>query len=144
MSQYTYIYICHTHPYNLSALSCYSSTAAFNDCYSELAPYTVLANCYGLVSTTHTNSKTTPINNNAPIIVNPHLPQIGQWVGIYSNLSACPRIFIVFGIAIQNVGDLQHKIVPRGEKFVKRLLQIPNSPYPCPTWGRWGMTMIGA
>ena len=36
------------HPYNLSALSCYSSTTAFNDCYSELAPYTALAYSYGV------------------------------------------------------------------------------------------------
>ena len=55
-----------------------------------------------------------------------------------------PRSFIVFEIPIQNVGDLQHTIVPRGGKFVKRLLQIPYNPHPCPTWGRWGMTMIGA
>ena len=26
------------------ALSCYASTAAFNNCYSEVTPYTVLAN----------------------------------------------------------------------------------------------------
>ena len=59
----------------------------------------------------------------------------------------CPRISIVFGIPIQNVGDLQHKIVPRDGEFVKRLSQIPNNPYPCPTWGRGGgvcVTMIGA
>ena len=43
-----------------------------------------------------------------------------------------------------NGGDLQHKIVPRGGKFVKQLLQIPNNPHPCSTWGRWGVTMIGA
>ena len=35
-------------PYNWSAKSYYSSTAAFNDCYRELMPYTVLANCYGV------------------------------------------------------------------------------------------------
>ena len=29
-----------------SAPSCYSSTAALNDCYSELTPYTALANSY--------------------------------------------------------------------------------------------------
>ena len=48
MSRYAYISICHTHPYNWSALSCYSSKATFNDCYSELTPYTALANCYGV------------------------------------------------------------------------------------------------
>ena len=93
------------------------------------------------------------IINNAPINVNPHLPQVGQWVGICSDLSAyfvtrvgafVPRIFIDFGIPIQNVGDLQYKIVPRCGEFVKRLLQIPNNAHPCPTWGRWGVTMIGA
>ena len=56
-----YIYVCHTRRYNLSPLSCYSSTAAFNDCHSELMPYTALANSYGV---THTNSKTTSINDN--------------------------------------------------------------------------------
>ena len=35
----------------------------FNDCYSELTPYTVLANS-GLVSTTRTNVKATSINDN--------------------------------------------------------------------------------
>ena len=52
----------------------------------------------------------------------------------------CPRIFIVFGIPIQNVGDLQHKIIPRGGEFVKRLA----NPHPCRIWGKWGVTMIGA
>ena len=42
------IHVCHTHPYNLSVLSCYSSTAVFIDCYSELTPYTALANYYGV------------------------------------------------------------------------------------------------
>ena len=51
--------------------------------------------------------------------------------------------FIVFGISIQNVGDMQHKIVPRGREFVKQLLQIPNNPHPCLTWGRFRVTMIG-
>ena len=46
MSQYAYVHVRHTHPYNLSVLSCYSSAAVFNDCYSELTPYTVLANSY--------------------------------------------------------------------------------------------------
>ena len=41
-----YIHVRHTNPYNLSALSYYSSTAIFNDCYTELMPYTVLANSY--------------------------------------------------------------------------------------------------
>ena len=69
-----------------------------------------------------------------------------QFVSIFcpQGWGICSRIFIVFGIPIQNVGDLQHKIVPRGGEFVKRLLQIPNNPHPCPTWGRWGVTMIGA
>ena len=40
-----------------------------------------------------------------------------------------------------NVGDLQHKIVPRHGEFIKQLLQMPNNPHPCSTWGRWGMTI---
>ena len=47
MSRYTYIHVGHTHPNNLSTLSCYLSTAVFNEYYSELMPYTVLANSYG-------------------------------------------------------------------------------------------------
>ena len=41
-----YVHVCHFHLYNWSAPSCYSSTAAYNDCYSELAPYTALAYSY--------------------------------------------------------------------------------------------------
>ena len=37
-------YLC----YNLSAPSCYSSIAVFNECYSELTPYTALANSCGV------------------------------------------------------------------------------------------------
>ena len=37
----TFTYVAPTH--NLSTPSCYSSTAVFNDCYSELTPYTVIA-----------------------------------------------------------------------------------------------------
>ena len=82
----------------------------------------------------------------------PTYPRLGNGWGFVAicqhNLSPgfgiCPRIFIVIGIPIQNVGNLQHKIVPRGGEFVKRLLQIPNNPHPCLTWGRWGVTMIGA
>ena len=43
-----YIHVCHTHPYNWSFPSYYSSTATFNHYYSELTPYTVLANSYGV------------------------------------------------------------------------------------------------
>ena len=43
-----YVHIHHSHPYNLSTLSCYSSKAAFNDCYCELIPYTALDNSYGV------------------------------------------------------------------------------------------------
>ena len=69
----------------------------------------------------------------APITVNPHLPQVGQsrgeWVEICSDsLSArfvlrfvprvgafvAGRIFIIFGIPVQNIGALQHKIVAVG------------------------------
>ena len=64
--------------------SCYLSTAALNDFYSELMPYTVLANSYhrlyrlrtrygvyiiyaliGLISTARINPKATPINDNS-------------------------------------------------------------------------------
>ena len=48
MSRYAYIQVRHTHPYNLSAPSHYSSTDVFNDCYSVLTPYTPLANSYGV------------------------------------------------------------------------------------------------
>ena len=48
MSGYAYVHILHTHPYNLSAPSCYSSTALFNDCYSVLTTYTAIANSYGV------------------------------------------------------------------------------------------------
>ena len=47
-SQYAYVHVRHTHPYNWSSPSCYSSTAAFKDFYTELMPYTVLANSYGV------------------------------------------------------------------------------------------------
>ena len=43
-----YVHVCHTHPYNLSAPSCYSSTVVFNECYNVLMPYTALANSYGV------------------------------------------------------------------------------------------------
>ena len=43
-----YIHIRHTHPHNWNAPSCNSSTATFNDCYSELTPYIELANSYGI------------------------------------------------------------------------------------------------
>ena len=46
MAQYTYVHVRHTHSYNLSAPSCYLSTAVFIDCYSELMPYTALAYLY--------------------------------------------------------------------------------------------------
>ena len=48
MSRYAYVHVRHTHPYNLSALSFYLSTATFNYFYSESMPYTVLANSYGV------------------------------------------------------------------------------------------------
>ena len=64
MPQYAYVHICHTQPYKWNAPSCYSSTAAFNNCYSELMPYAALANSYELLSTMHTNAKAMPINDN--------------------------------------------------------------------------------
>ena len=59
-----YAHVHHTHPYNWSASSCYSSTAAFNDCYSELKPYTVLAKCYGVSAYDAYQFQATPINDN--------------------------------------------------------------------------------
>ena len=41
-----YAYIHHTHFYNWSTPSCYSSTAALNDFYRDLMPYAALANSY--------------------------------------------------------------------------------------------------
>ena len=65
MSRYTYIHIRHIYPYNWSATSYYSSTAAFNDCYSELTPYEVLGNCYGVSAYDEYQIQgVTPINNN--------------------------------------------------------------------------------
>ena len=62
-----YVDVRHTHPHNQSAQSCYLSTAAFNDCYSELImPYTALANCYEVSAydALCTNAKATHINDN--------------------------------------------------------------------------------
>ena len=44
--QYVYIHVHHTHLYNWSTPSCYSIAAAFNGSYSELTPYTAIANSY--------------------------------------------------------------------------------------------------
>ena len=46
MIRYMYLNVHHTHFYNWSAPSCYSSTAAFDDCYSQLMPYTALTHSY--------------------------------------------------------------------------------------------------
>ena len=35
-----------TPTFTTEALSCYSSTTAFNDCFSGLTPYTAIANSY--------------------------------------------------------------------------------------------------
>ena len=51
-------------PYNLSAWSCYSSTAVFNECYSELTPYTALANCCGGCVYDAYQFQATPISDN--------------------------------------------------------------------------------
>ena len=64
MSLYAYVHIRHTHLYHWSAPSCYSSTTVFNDCYSELMPYTRLLTLSELVVMTHINVKATPINDN--------------------------------------------------------------------------------
>ena len=45
--QYAYVHVYHTHIYSWSTPSYYSSTAAFNDFYNELTPYTPLANLLG-------------------------------------------------------------------------------------------------
>ena len=39
-----YSHVCHTHLYNCSVPSCYSSTDTLNDCYRELTSCTALAN----------------------------------------------------------------------------------------------------
>ena len=52
------------HPlFNLSAAFCYLSTAVFNNCYSELMPYTAVANSYWASFHNAFNTKATPINN---------------------------------------------------------------------------------
>ena len=43
MARYTYFYVNHTYLQNLSAPSCYLTTAVVTDCYSEVTAYTVLA-----------------------------------------------------------------------------------------------------
>ena len=48
LDTYVYAYLCYNHLYNWSTLSCYSSTAVFNECYSELMPYTVPGNSYAV------------------------------------------------------------------------------------------------
>ena len=45
---FVYVGVGHTHPYIWSAPSFYSSTATFNNFYSELMTYTVPANSYGI------------------------------------------------------------------------------------------------
>ena len=64
MPRYAYVHVRHTQLYNKNTPSCYSSTAAFNDCNSELMLYATLLTLSGLVSTTHINAKATPINDN--------------------------------------------------------------------------------
>ena len=46
MPSYTYIHIRYTNLYNSSVSSCYSSTAACKDCYSELTAYKALTYSY--------------------------------------------------------------------------------------------------
>ena len=43
MARYAYVYVNHAHLQNLSAPFCYLTTAALNDCYSEVMAYTALA-----------------------------------------------------------------------------------------------------
>ena len=59
-----HVHVHHTHPYNLSAPSFYSGTASFNDYYSELMPYTVLAQSYGISVYDVYQFQGTPINDN--------------------------------------------------------------------------------
>ena len=44
--QYTYVQVNYAHLQNWSAPSCNLTTAALNDCYSEVKAYTVLAYSY--------------------------------------------------------------------------------------------------
>ena len=83
-----------------------------------------------------------------PIIVNLHLPQVAKWVGFVSIIcpqgwGICPRIFIVFAIPIQNVGNLQHYNIncPQGWGICQTTLANHHT---CSTWGRWGVIMIVA
>ena len=46
MAQYTYVYVNHTHFYNLSPLPYYLTTAVLNDYYSEVMAYTAPAYSY--------------------------------------------------------------------------------------------------
>ena len=61
MPQYVYVYVFHTHLYNWSAPSGYSSIAAFHGCYSELTSYAALAFTDWVSFMRHINAKAMPI-----------------------------------------------------------------------------------
>ena len=73
----------------------------------------------------------------APIIVNPHLPQVRQWVAICQRylspgLEHSSTNFIIYKIVV----DLQHEIVPSGGKLIKKLLHNSTNLFLCLTGGR--------
>ena len=61
MPRYTYAHIHHTHLYNWSTQSCYSTTAAFNDCYNKLTACAVWLTLIGLASMICINTKPCPL-----------------------------------------------------------------------------------
>ena len=89
----------------------------------------------------------------APIIVTPHLPQVGHGWGLLgickSRLTNSPPLGPIlrcksptFCIGTsKNDEDSWINAPTLGTKYTDKSLQIPTR---CPTWGRWGLTMIGA
>ena len=76
-----YIHIHHTHLYNWSAPSCYLSTAAFNDCYTEIMLYTVLANSQGVQRKYRKMTVTNAYWNNFVVkdaSLNDHIGRVGE------------------------------------------------------------------
>ena len=90
---------------------------------------------------------------NASIIVTPHLPQVGHGWGLLgickSRLTNSPPLGPIlccksptFCIGTsKNNEDSWTNAPTLGTKYADKSLQIPTR---CPTWGRWGLTMIGA
>ena len=81
-----FTYTMHTHLYNWSTSSYYSSTATFKECYSELMPYTALAYSIVLVSMMCINAKATPIND---IDYNYHMTAVELCLTSYMGSLSC-------------------------------------------------------